>query len=522
MKTELLVVIGLVGALLAAPAARAADEEGTLEGAAKKALAGGADPRRLAVQAFEPALAVLDVLIQKSAERPERVAALWETALAEHLQRWRAVVDTAGSPAVKRAPPAGWKEFRKLHEGFIGELRSPGREVAVWRRQTRLQDDALKLAVESFPARRAEWQKRIDAVEKTLTAARGMLSQKDPGLKQLDAMLRELASAGALAGNVGADAEAVQKQVKASFGVKAELPAPIAKAQQRFAGIDDPYRDLPESWRAPVRAWAALVKKVQAEHAAAQAQFDRTFEPVLKATVFTGSPSFKDKAYPDFTRVVAAIELQVRALRNKVANRPATPEQLEEDRRLNAEECKQYKEYREATSPSVEREAQLKHARGCSVKLCRDKQLEAARGPCSVTAIREASLTLSREGLTREEALEFEREVLKNKGNTAEDRARIEARIKQLEQPNAKEREAHDLIVQCDKGTHPGQQKIEQSARNVCDNTGPECKQFNDEHKAHRDRMDKLIEEQRKRDRKRDARRKKLGLKPDYSWRDCP
>ncbi|HSA24798.1 MAG TPA: hypothetical protein P5076_25280, partial [Myxococcota bacterium] len=231
---KLLGIGALAGLLLCLPV-RAEDDEITVEEAAKKALSGGGDPRKLADKVLEPVPGALDELLVKSKDRPEKVLQNWDSATGERLQRFRALANTAEGPSFKRALPSDWKEYRRSREAFMEVLRAAGKDAALWRHQTRLLIDSLKTSIGSFPARRSEWLKRVAGVDEAMARGEALLERREPDIKKIDAAILELTSAGAVVGNVAFDAMAVAKQAQASLGKAVALPANVLKAQQACA-----------------------------------------------------------------------------------------------------------------------------------------------------------------------------------------------------------------------------------------------------------------------------------------------
>jgi hypothetical protein len=489
MNWTKLVGFGLLAGLLGGLPALAGEDETTAEEAAKQALSGGGDPRRLADKVLEPVLPALDELFVKSKDRPEKVLQSWDSATGEHLQRFRALANMAEGPSFKRALPSDWREYRRSREAFMEELRSAGKDAALWRHQTRLLTESLKTATATFPARRDEWQKRLTGVEDSLGKGEALLKDKTPDPKKIDAAVTELTGAGAVAANVAFDAMVVAKQSQASLGKAAELPTNVQKAQQGFAAVDERHKDIPQGWRDTVRGWAEGMKQVQGMQRTAQEQYDRAFSDVVKQLVFQGFPHFKGKQYAEFVVVVGDLISKLRLAKAKAEERAERERLQKQDRELNAKECKEFEAFMDATSAEKHRAATLKLARGCGAEQCYEKRLVSARGPCSATALREAYLKLGR---------------FDGKGTDPE------------------EQKLQKFVESCENNTNAEQQKLDQACDNVCGNKGPECKKFNDEWDEYEKSVDKEIKEQRKRDRKRDERRRKIGLDPDPDWRDCP
>ncbi|HSA24648.1 MAG TPA: hypothetical protein P5076_24520, partial [Myxococcota bacterium] len=281
------------------------------------------------------------------------------------------------------------------------------------------------------------------------------------------------------------------------------------------------HKAVPDGWRTTVRGWADVLKQGLSAQRSAQEEFDKAFGEVVKQQVFSGSAHFKGRQYAEFVTLVADLVKRLRLAKEKAEDRAEVERLMKQDRELNATECKEYKEYMDATSATKNREAALKHARGCGASQCYDKRLEAARGPCSATGVREAQLEVARLSFAREEARQFQEMLLKNKGNSAEDRAKIEKRIAELSRGSQEELDQAKFLAQCESNTHPEQKKLDEESSNVCAGKGPECKKHTEEWDEFQKDQDRRIKEQVKRDRKREARRRKIGLKPDSTYRDC-
>jgi len=342
--------------------------------------------RAFATDQMDGCLKKVDEIVNRKEEKLKLHEELWDQQWEYDLTNWATWMNQLEESYKEKAGLlAETQAWRATQEAFFNQVRADGHRILYWRGKLRVDTIFLKNDTDDYKDRVEHLFRDLDDVEEALDDAAKVVGDKDVSVADLDKHIQSLDVMFRAAQAVGDNLQMTVDSVEKHHGLKApKLPKDVEAILARWEAPKETYPDIMQRWTSYLTAWAKLQRKDWTAFGKARKDFDEAYGPVVSGKVCDGRKRFKGVKYSDYGNVVDAMRTNVRAWRLKMRRRDTDisvlRKALEEEKRISAEEKKQYKALFEPYSASKERELRLASARAAGgVSGVRDAQLKAAR-----------------------------------------------------------------------------------------------------------------------------------------------